>query len=1247
MSQNDKKSFGVTSAPSTSRNVKIVALVGDGNIMPVIGKLAFFDTKIDGKTYRAIGTISDIETGNQLATSGAMMIATAKGGSNLNNSTDIRTTTLSVQAVFLEDEGEWKQHGSALPNSPSTSSPLFLLDADNLDKMLANTSYPSIGFFRGLKEALPLNLPDFASNRGATHSSVIGKSGSGKHLSLNTTIPTPMGCTTMGELKEGDQVFNEFGEPITVLQVHEIITDATCYNVVFSDGSIIEAGSEHLWYTETSESRKSGSARTASNQVNAKRKSVLTHEQISSLRGHATEIGDKNITVQDAAKLIGLGKAPKWFYEVASQLKVEGYVENKIVSGYSTEPFTNKKVMSVFNKKEILSATLENKNKTVRFKSDPSLEQKLSSVLATTVETEQVTLREYAEIIGSPVRSGALRKFVNILNVEEKKEIVEYVSKGANYASTLYQFDNLKVALYNKNIFLNKLAEYGSRLWHDQMDNRIVGSVKTTQEIKDSLTNAEGRWNHSIPVAKAVQYTEKDLLIEPYLFGVWLGDGHSSAGKFCGIDEEIKDEVVSRGGVISRLYIHNDANRNIPLNTWTVEGLAKNLRKLGVLKTSTNGIVKNIPEQYLYGSIQQRRDLLAGLMDTDGNATKSASVEFTNTNKNIADGVLHLALSLGYRATINEGRATLNGVDYGPKWTVRWSTKDDVFLLPRKVESHRKYSVNFNEYKNNQRYIVAVDLIDTIPMRCITVSGESALYLAGDNFIPTHNTALATYLLAAQMKFENHAIVVIDPQGQWNNENGFLFSPQEFARGLGRPVTALRVAEDIKLPRNVDVLTSIIDKTNLWARFRRMGSENKEMFSREVAERFAFINKIDREPRSILEDIFGEIAESPSTLGRIYTKGERQDGLRDTLLQLAGLDPIPSPEEVEAGLQPQWTDEDLKDTEQTWASILTGFAPIHSLFSSTNFNGGKRRALGGDQGFLSEILQVRGVNPRVPAPYVVLDMSPNTALHAKAALSKDKELGMQKLLDNQDIKAIILMVVLEELKKAAEVAFSIGGGNLNTQIVFDEAWRYAPERSESEEITKLATMLEGFALDTRKFGIGWTYILQSPGDLRSGIWKQLTFVYSGYGLVGEDVKRLEGLTDDPKQVDLYRQFISPASTGIYPFMINGPISPLIFTSSPTFVNVYSDLDDFLLNNSRWITAIVQKRQMPMLTNKSILRQVKSRKDLVGDKEVTKKYGVGKTIPRPDMQTFVPETDVEVVVAEVAIVDDKVISPPPF
>lgn len=484
-------------------------------------------------------------------------------------------------------------------------------------------------------------------------------------------------------------------------------------------------------------------------------------------------------------------------------------------------------------------------------------------------------------------------------------------------------------------------------------------------------------------------------------------------------------------------------------------------------------------------------------------------------------------------------------------------------------------------------------------------------------------TAMAAMLLSAYMSHENHAIFVIDPQGQWSNENGIPFSPQKFARGLGRDVTVLRMSEDIRLPMDPDLFGRMMDKLNLWSRFRRMGSENRGAFSREVGERISKLSfkDYDTEPRELLSKIFKDIAYSSSAISRIYASNDKQEQFRNELLQLAG-EPIYNSEGEEAIL----TDEDYSDIENNWENILFAFKPLHSLFSSSNLEGGKRQSMGGDRGFLNEVFQVRGKNPSKPAPYVIVDMSPNIKLHAKAGLVKnDSGLAMQKVLDNADIKALMLQMILAEMKKASEVAFaSAGGGNLNTQIVFDEAWRFAPEGRNTPEIEELANMLEGFALDTRKFGIGWTYILQSPADIKTGIWKQVSFVFSAYGLVGEDVRKLETLTDDVSQVDLYRQFISPAATGEYPFMVMGPISPLIFSTSPTFFNAFNTVHDFLDANKGWIQAIVKRRGMSNITPEYMLSTLEKKEPNSAVSE-DKEFAVGKDVNKPAAQ---PQTAVK-------------------
>ena len=71
----------------------------------------------------------------------------------------------------------------------------------------------------------------------------------GKALALDTPLPTPDGWTTMGEVRVGDRLFDAQGRPTTVVAATDVMRDRPCYEVTFSDGSVIVADAEHLWVT--------------------------------------------------------------------------------------------------------------------------------------------------------------------------------------------------------------------------------------------------------------------------------------------------------------------------------------------------------------------------------------------------------------------------------------------------------------------------------------------------------------------------------------------------------------------------------------------------------------------------------------------------------------------------------------------------------------------------------------------------------------------------------------------------------------------------------------------------------------------------------------------------------------------------------------------------------------------------------------------------------------------------------------
>jgi LAGLIDADG DNA endonuclease family protein len=106
------------------------------------------------------------------------------------------------------------------------------------------------GDFQDGTVALVPRLPLF-------HTRAMGQTGSGKALKLDTPVPVPSGWTTMGELRDGDTVFDDAGQPCRVVKAHPVLLGHPCYEVAFSDGSVITACADHLWTVDTASARRS------------------------------------------------------------------------------------------------------------------------------------------------------------------------------------------------------------------------------------------------------------------------------------------------------------------------------------------------------------------------------------------------------------------------------------------------------------------------------------------------------------------------------------------------------------------------------------------------------------------------------------------------------------------------------------------------------------------------------------------------------------------------------------------------------------------------------------------------------------------------------------------------------------------------------------------------------------------------------------------------------------------------------
>ena len=260
--------------------------------------------------------------------------------------------------------------------------------------------------------------------------------------------------------------------------------------------------------------------------------------------------------------------------------------------------------------------------------------------------------------------------------------------------------------------------------------------IVTTAQIAVTVRHpTDGRLNHAVAVAKPAALPHRDLPFPPYSLGAWLGDGTSRSSQFTSADPQIGDEIEAEGMWVTKA-------RTVPLRYnirlrdthRTAQGI---LRELGVLGN------KHIPALYLRASEEQRRALLAGLLDTDGSVTSGGSVQFSVTSQRLAIDVRELVMSLGYQCGWSEKRVPGASAASSVAFTITFTTTDDVFRLARKRTTHQRRRPERTTPRTRQRFITAVRPVDSVAVRCVQVDSSDHMYLASRSMVPTHNSTLA------------------------------------------------------------------------------------------------------------------------------------------------------------------------------------------------------------------------------------------------------------------------------------------------------------------------------------------------------------------------------------------------------------------------------------------------------------------------------------------------------------------------
>lgn len=251
--------------------------------------------------------------------------------------------------------------------------------------------------------------------------------------------------------------------------------------------------------------------------------------------------------------------------------------------------------------------------------------------------------------------------------------------------------------------------------------------------------------------------TNKKLLIDSYFLGVYLGDGHSASPTITSMDPEIKDFLYSYA---SHLGLHITESQRFEQSKCKNYHLSTKLRFGGSGKNPLTNLLKfykvlnnkHIPYAYKTASKSQRLELLAGLIDTDGYLSKGRYYEIAQKNKQLADDIVFLARSLGFKVSIKETRKSCKYK--GEKKTgtyYRINISGDIEKIPVKIERRKlkdKLKLRVNPLVSGFK----VEPLGEGDYYGFTLSGPDRLFLLGD-FTVTHNSGKTVAAVARTIQY--------------------------------------------------------------------------------------------------------------------------------------------------------------------------------------------------------------------------------------------------------------------------------------------------------------------------------------------------------------------------------------------------------------------------------------------------------------------------------------------------------------
>lgn len=277
--------------------------------------------------------------------------------------------------------------------------------------------------------------------------------------------------------------------------------------------------------------------------------------------------------------------------------------------------------------------------------------------------------------------------------------------------------------------------------------SKNLTTITLNEILKNPIKSKHPRSGYNyvwrLPNIDPVQYPEKVLPIHPYIIGSMLGNGTCTTGTLKIATDDI--ELINR---FKDLLPEYELKKDSLNNNYTIVLKDKIRHATGnpfrqeIIKLGLNVRChdKFIPEVYKKGSVEQRFEIVKGLMGTDGSCLKEGNCEFTNTSKQLIDDLEEIIRSLGISCkrgfSSNRKESSINGKVLKRTTNIIYrlyiNTGKEIFFVKRKLERQKKDKVVSNP-------IINIIKKGKTEQTCIAVDAIDSLFLV-ENYIPTHNT---------------------------------------------------------------------------------------------------------------------------------------------------------------------------------------------------------------------------------------------------------------------------------------------------------------------------------------------------------------------------------------------------------------------------------------------------------------------------------------------------------------------------